>query len=179
MAEAAREYGGGIEMSVVCSDLSLLENINALLGKSGMIGIRGEDGVMHYIIDGRQNRQHASTAVTALVSGAAKGNIDEAFFDVCVRSVFREFGLDLSLIGSMVLLDAVKSIYLTGSKIPVNMKTIYVSAARSYKMTFSQIERDVRYAVKNSAYAGMKSRNILQSLVTRTGRRLKFGAEDQ
>ena len=61
----------------------------------------------------------------------------------------------------------------------MNMKTIYVSAARSYKMTFSQIERDVRYAVKNSAYAGMKSRNILQSLVTRTGRRLKFGAEDQ
>lgn len=178
MAENIKDYGGGIEMSVVCSDLSLLENINALLGDRGIIGIRGEDGIVHYIIDGRQNRGSASAAVTALVSGKAKGDVDEEFFDMCIKSVFKEFGLDMSLIGSVVLFDAVKAIFLSGSKVPVNMKTVYLSAARAYKMTFSQIERDVRYAVSNSAFAGMRSRNILQSLVTRTGRRLKFGAVD-
>ena len=177
MAEAIREYSGGIEMSVVCSDLSLLENINTLLGNNGVISIRGEDGVVHYIIDGRQNRQRASAAVTALVRGHSTGRIDEEFFDACLKSVFKEFGLDLSLIGTTVLFDAVKAIYLSGSVVPLNMKTIYVSAAKTYKMTFSQIERDVRYAVKNSAFAGMRSRNIVQSLVTRTGRRLKFGTE--
>lgn len=177
MAEAIREYSGGIEMAVVCSDLSLLESINSLLGENGVIGIRGENGIVHYIIDGRQNRNNASAAVTALVSGSAAKHVDEEFFDTCIKSVFKEFGLDMSLIGSVVLFDAVKSIYLSGAKVPVNMKTIYVSAARSYKMTFSQIERDVRYAVKNSAFAGMRSRNILQCLVTRTGRRLKFGTE--
>ena len=176
MAEAIREYRGGIEMSVVCSDLSLLENINKLLGSSGVINIRGEDGVVHYIIDGRQNRQKASAAVTALVKGKT-GPIDEEFFDTCLKSVFREFGFDMSLIGTTVLFDAVKMIYLSGANVPLNMKTIYISAARSYKMTFTQIERDVRYAVKNSAFAGMRSRYIVQSLVTRTGRRLKFGTE--
>lgn len=176
MAEAIREYSGGIEMNVVCSDLSLLENINSLLGSNGVISIRGEDGVVHYIIDGRHNRQKASAAVTALVSGN-NGDVDEEFLNACLKSVFKEFGLDMSLIGTTVLFDAVKMIYLSGSRVPVNMKTIYISAAKSYKMTFTQIERDVRYAVKNSAFAGMRSRNIVQSLVTRTGRRLKFGVE--
>jgi len=176
MAEAIREYRGGIEMSVVCSDLSLLENINTLLGSNGVISIRGEDGVVHYIIDGRHNRQKASAAVTALVKGSS-ARLDDEFFDACLKSVFKEFGLDMSLIGTTVLFDAVKTIYLSGSSVPLNMKTIYVSAARSYKMTLTQIERDVRYAVKNSAFAGMRSRYIVQSLVTRTGRRLKFGRE--
>lgn len=177
MAESVREYNGGIEMSVVCSDLSLLENINSLLGTRGVISVRSEDGVVHYIIDGRQNRQQASATVTALVRGN-NGHVDEEFFDICLKSVFKEFGLDMSLIGTVVLFDAVKMIYLSGSKVPINMKTIYISAARSYKMTFNQIERDVRYAVKNSAFAGMRSRNIVQSLVAKTGRRLKLGSED-
>ena len=176
MTEAIREYNGGIEMAVVCSDLSLLENINSLLGSNGVIRIRSEDGVVHYIIDGRHNRQHATAAVTALANGNTGEKIDEAFFDTCVKSVFKEIGLDLSLIGSVVLFDAVKAIYLSGLKVPMNMKIIYLSAARSYKMTFNQIERDVRYAIKNSAYAGMRSRSVLQSLVTRIGRRLKFGS---
>ena len=176
MAEALREYNGGIEMAVVCSDLSLLENINTLLGENGVIRISGEDGVVHYIIDGRHNRQYASAAVTALANGNTGGKLDEEFFDTCVKSVFKELGLNLSLIGSVVLFDAVKAIYLSGSKVPMNMKIIYLSAARSYKMTFTQIERDVRYAIKNSAYAGMRSRSVLQNLVTRTGRRLKFGS---
>ncbi|MBE7070088.1 MAG: hypothetical protein E7386_06270 [Ruminococcaceae bacterium] len=178
MEEVMRDYGGGIEMAVVCSDLSLLENINALLGDRGVIGIRDEDGVVHYIIDGRQNRGRASAAVTELVSGKAKGNVDEEFLDTCIKSVFREFGLDMSLIGSIILFDAVKALFLSGAKMPVNMKSIYLSAGKSYKMTFSQIERDVRYAVRNSAFSGMRSRNVLQSLVTRTGRRLKFGASE-
>ena len=176
MAEFIREYRGGSEMSAVCSDLSLLENINALLGSSGVLSIRGEDGVIHYIIDGRHNRQRASAAVTALVKGST-GRVDNEFFETCLKSVFKEFGLDMSLIGTTVLFDAVKAIYLSGANVPLNMKTIYISAARTYKMTFAQIERDVRYAVKNSAFAGMRSRNIVQSLVTRTGRRLKFGTQ--
>ena len=177
MAETVREYKGGIEMAVVCSDLSLLENINALLKESGVIGIKSENGVVHYIIDGRENRNRASAAVTALVNGNNLGNVDLEFFDACLKSIFREFGLDLSLIGSVVLMDAVKHIYLSGAKVPVSMKSIYVSAANTYKMTFSQIERDVRYAVRNSAFAGMRTRYIVQSLLTRVGRRLKFGSE--
>lgn len=177
MAEVISEYGSGIEMAVVCSDLSLLESVNSLLGNSGVIGIRGEDGVVHYIIDGRTDRRQASATVTALASGKNMGQVDEVFFDTCVKSVFKECGLNLSLIGTSVLLDAVKAIYLSGSKIPLNMKSIYVTAAKTYRMTFAQIERDVRYAVKTSSFAGMRSRMILQYLVTRTARRIKFGEE--
>jgi hypothetical protein len=44
-------------------------------------------------------------------------------------------------------------------------------------MTFSQIERDVRYAIKNSTLTEMRTRSVLQNLITRVGRRLRFGLE--
>jgi hypothetical protein len=44
-------------------------------------------------------------------------------------------------------------------------------------MTFSQIERDVRYAIRNSLLADMRTRCVLQTLITRVGRRIKFGLE--
>ena len=74
-------------------------------------------------------------------------------------------------------MDAVKNIYLSGSRLPVSLKTVYVSVANSYKMTFSQIERDVRYAIKNSTLTEMRTRSVLQNLITRVGRRLRFGLE--
>ena len=178
MAEKYREFQGGIEMAVVCSDLSLLDNINELLRENGVIGIRSDDGVMHYIIDGRQNRNDASATVSALVSKNASGGVDDGFFDACIKSVFKEYGLDMSLIGTAVLMDSVKSVYLSGAKLPVSLKTVYLSAATAYKMTFSQIERDVRYAIRNSALSEMRTRVVLQTLITRVGRRIKFGLED-
>ena len=177
MAEKVSEYKGGIEMAVVCSDLSLLENINALLKDNGVIGIKSDDGVMHYIVDGRQNRNNASEAVSALVSKNASGGVDEGFFDACVKSVFKEFGLNMSLIGTAVLMDSVKTIYISGAKLPVSLKTVYLAAANSYKMTFSQIERDVRYAIRSSSLADMRTRCALQTLITRVGKRIKFGLE--
>ena len=177
MTEKVQEYKGGIEMAVVCSDLSLLENINALLKENGVIGIRSDDGVIHYIIDGRQNRNGASAAVSALVSRNSGGGADGDFLEACVKSVFKEYGLEMSLIGTAVLMDAVKAIYLSGAKLPVSLKTVYLSAANSYKMTFSQIERDVRYAIRNSSLADMRTRCVLQTLITRVGRRIKFGLE--
>ncbi|MBP5774932.1 MAG: hypothetical protein J6W36_04490 [Clostridiales bacterium] len=177
MVEKILEYKGGIEMAVVCSDLSLLENINALLKENGVIGIKSDDGVIHYIIDGRQSRSEASAAVSALVRRNSGGGVDVDFFDACVKSVFREFGFDMSLIGTSVLTDAVKNIYLSGARLPVNLKTIYVSVANSYKMTFSQIERDVRYAIKNSTLSEMRTRIVLQTLITRVGKRIRYGLE--
>ena len=67
MEDKILDYKGGIEMAVVCSDLSLLENINALLKENGVIGIKSDDGVIHYIIDGRQSRSEASATVLSLI----------------------------------------------------------------------------------------------------------------
>ena len=51
---------GKVEMSVVCSDLSLLENINSLLNDNGFISVEDEQGIMHYIVDGRHNRDEVA-----------------------------------------------------------------------------------------------------------------------
>ena len=51
---------GTVEMNVVCSDLSLLENINSLLREKGVISVEDESGVLHYIVDARYNRKEAA-----------------------------------------------------------------------------------------------------------------------
>ncbi|MBQ2155385.1 MAG: hypothetical protein II438_03060, partial [Clostridiales bacterium] len=60
---------GKVEMSVVCSDLSLLENINSLLNDSGFISVEDEQGITHYIVDGRSNRDEVAGRVTSLTPG--------------------------------------------------------------------------------------------------------------
>ena len=59
---------GSVEMSVVCSDLSLLENINTLLRENGVIAVEDDYGILHYIVDGRNNRKEAAGKVTAISS---------------------------------------------------------------------------------------------------------------
>ena len=57
---------GPVEMSVVCSDLSLLESINSLLKHNGVITVEDEYGALHYIVDGRNNRRSVAGKVTAI-----------------------------------------------------------------------------------------------------------------
>ena len=92
---------GKVEMSVVCSDLSLLENINSLLKDNGFISVEDEQGIMHYIVDGRRNRKEAAGKVTSLGPNkkTTQGK-EEAYIDMCVKSVLREYGFDMSLIGT-------------------------------------------------------------------------------
>ena len=108
---------GKVEMSVVCSDLSLLENINSLLNDNGFISVEDEQGIMHYIVDGRHNRDEVAGRVTSLSPGRKnKQGKEEAYIDTCVKSVLHEYGFDMSLIGT-VLLYRVLSTRLTQSQL--------------------------------------------------------------
>ena len=69
---------GMVEMSVVCSDLSLLDNINMLLSQKGVISVEDEDGVLHYIVDGRSNRREVAGKISSITSGDPSGSSAKA-----------------------------------------------------------------------------------------------------
>lgn len=166
---------GKVEMSVVCSDLSLLENINSLLSDNGFISVEDEQGIMHYIVDGRRNRKDAAGKVTSLSPNkkTTQGK-EEAYIDMCVKSVLREYGFDMSLIGTVLMYRALFDSYIKGIPLPTTMKSIYCDTGKEYGLSIEQCERDVRYSISKSALKDMRSRSALRCMGTRIERRLGY-----
>ncbi len=169
-----RNYNqGSVEMSVVCSDLSLLENINLLLKQKGVIAVEDEMGVLHYIVDGRSDRGSVAGRVTAINPAKTEGQEkQEAYLDLCIKTVLREYGFDMSLMGTMLIY---KSIYKSVKRCvpaPTTMKSIYIDTGKELGLTVEQSERNVRYAITKSSLKSMRSRAVVKCIQTRTERRM-------
>jgi len=166
---------GTVEMNVVCSDLSLLENINSLLREKGVISVEDESGVLHYIVDGRYNRKEAAGRVTSL-KPQNKADIDpaESYLELCVKSVLREYGFDMSLIGSIIIHRSIFDAFSNHVPLPTTMKSLYCETGKAFGLTLEQSERDVRYAITKSCLKNMRSRAALRCIQSRIERRLGY-----
>ena len=76
-------------MSVVCSDLSLLESINNLLRDKGIISIEDDNGVLHYIVDGRRDRKEAAGKVTTLNPNGSVAELakEDAYIELFAKCI--------------------------------------------------------------------------------------------
>ena len=171
-----REYKkGAVEMSVVCSDLSLLENINDLLRQKGIISVEDEYGVLHYIVDGRSNRKNVAGKITALSSSDDPEWLREAaYLELCIKTVLREYGFDLSLTGTELIYRALSSAFKKGQPLPPSMKAMYYETGLEHGLSYEQSERDVRYAITKSSLKNMRSRAAMRCIYGRVERRMGF-----
>ena len=165
-----------VEMSVVCSDLSLLENINSLLQEKGVISVEDEYGILHYIVDGRSGRRDAGKITAIRPFADANNDQDKAdsFLELCLRTVLREYGFDMALIGSTLIYRAVYSSSKRGIPLPPTMKTLYYENGRDLGLSYEQAERDVRYAITKSSLKNMRSRSALRCIQSRVEKRLGY-----
>ena len=133
---------GVVEMSVVCSDLSLLENINWLLKQKGVISVEDEDGVLHYIVDGRCNRSEVAGKVTSInPCDTPDKSREDSYLELCVRSVLREYGFDMALIGSVLIYRAIMTSLKRGQPLPPTMKSMYCESGKEYKTMLLGLDR--------------------------------------
>ena len=79
--------------------------------------------------------------------------------------------------GTIVLYDSIKKTIYQEKEIPINMKTVYMEASTRMLLTFEQIERDVRYAIKQSSLASLGSKGAYRTLVSAIKRRIISGGE--
>ena len=166
---------GTVEMNVVCSDLSLLENINALLREKGVISVEDESGVLHYIVDGRYNRREAAGRVTSLnPQNKSDSSHAESYLELCVKSVLREYGFDMSLIGTILIHKSLYDAFSNHMPLPTTMKSLYCETGKVFGLTLEQSERDVRYAITKSCLKNMRSRAALRCIQSRIERRLGY-----
>ena len=166
---------GAVEMAVVCSDLSLLENINSLLKQKGVITVEDEYGNLHYIVDGRNDRKAVANRVISIDPTEKEKNAKEdAYIELCIKTVLREYGFDMALIGTVLIHD---SLYLAIKKnmpLPATMKGMYCETGKEYGLSYEQSERDVRYAITKSSLKHMRSRAVMRCIQSRIERRLGF-----
>lgn len=166
---------GPVEMSVVCSDLSLLENINTLLKRKGVIAVEDEYGALHYIVDGRNNRQSVAGKVTSInPNNTAERKKEEEFFEFCLKNVLREYGFDMSLIGTVLIFNSFLSSFKNCMPLPNTMKGLYCETGREMGLSYEQSERDVRYAITRSSLKNMRSRAVMRCIQSRVERRMGY-----
>ncbi|MBR3340333.1 MAG: hypothetical protein IKG30_01825 [Clostridiales bacterium] len=169
------ENKGVVEMAVVCSDLSLLENINSLLKQKGVIAVEDEFGALHYIVDGRNNRQAVAGRVTAInPNSSAINEKEEAFLEICIKTVLREYGFDLSLIGTVLIYNSIFLSFKRCTPLPATMKGLYCETGKDLGLNYEQAERDVRYAITKSSLKNMRSRAAMRCIYSRIERRLGY-----
>ena len=147
---------------VICSDEALLENINSLLKRKGVIGITDSAGRMHYMIDARDNKKNAPHQVNSLVVPDA-GNILTS--ERAISEVFARHNIDTGLTGGPILFFIIRKLILEGETYHSNTKLIYANVCEVFNMSYETVERDVRYSINKSDFRkGIRSVAIIKIL---------------
>ncbi|MBO4688402.1 MAG: hypothetical protein J5636_07795 [Clostridiales bacterium] len=146
------EYG----FFIVCDDQAILRCVNAMLLSSGMVGLSDKEGRMHYMIDGRRGGNYVLSQIRrralALRERPVKyDRYEEAFLTHAIDTVIEEFGLPPTLIGTQIVRELLFHLYRDPGLMKCASKSLYPLARSEFHMEPSQIERNVRYAIKKSA----------------------------
>ena len=154
---------------VVCSDKGLLDRINRMLKRNGVIGIADAEGKFHYFVDGRQNTGRTVTEVSDIVIRNAASIEEELPSDIVssvLRTVLVFYDFDISLIGTTAIFLMVRKMVMFSDLYYQSTCKLYSMASEALKLSCDQIERDVRYSIKKSSFnkTGIKTSMILRML---------------
>lgn len=152
---------------VVCSDRMILDNVNALLKKKGLVGISDTAGRIHYMVDARTNIYAAVNHITreALrkidLSSLSNANILDA-----TEETLSHHHLDRTLLGTRILRCILLQSVRDPSLLTIVSKRLYPLAAKEFGISTSQVERNLRYALGRTLLHqdGLRNVHIIQRL---------------
>ncbi|MBR1798222.1 MAG: hypothetical protein IJ757_09490 [Clostridiales bacterium] len=178
MADNSSRRGAETGIYVVCNDNDLLKRINRMLRGRGVIGVSDAEGKFHYLVDGRGNLGNALTQVIGLMEGSADHLATEVpnnLVGSILRSVLIAYDFDMKLIGTGAIFEIVRRMVIYSDDYFRGVKDLYSIAGNTLHMSYAQIERDVRYAVKRSSLGrqGVKTSVILRTLADEVFDRLE------
>lgn len=170
---------------VVCSDRMLLNTINSMLRRKGIIGVADAEGKMHYLVDARRNPAYAARAINNLVFSEMEddeqggGPLGDQLSPQTVKAVIEEtlttYGFDLTLLGTKAMYIVIKKIALRDQTERLSTKQLFNIAAESLDVKYVHVERNIRYAIKKSGYDidGVKSMTIIREMALQVRKRLE------
>ena len=148
----------------------LIENVNKTLKRKGIIGVTDSTGSTRYYLDGRRGMTDTANQITNAVSELKDNIYDDdsqywsSLYDIAAKRVFFKYDIDLSYIGSSVLYSMVRDTVESDFRMPTNLKDMWALSEQCYGMSYSQMVRNVRYAISQSVLAKMRSRAAINFL---------------
>ncbi len=140
---------------VAANDYDLLGQVNKLLARQGYVGVMDTAGRMHYLVDGRRGTPFASRRILEATSRAfldkyGEGETIQKLVVHFVDQVLQDNGVRPELKGYRFLRAILIYIGLDDTKIKPISKNLYPVIANHFKASTSQVERDIRYALKET-----------------------------
>ena len=159
--KSPNEYG----FYIACDDRAILNCVNSMLLNNGMIGISSADGKMHYLVDGRRGREFAANQVNLKVMSIAgsiskSDQVDDAYVYFAIDETLRKNGFDPKLMGTQILRFLIYQLHQEPSLLRGVAKLLYPRAMPVFHMTPSQVERNIRYAMKRRTKGGEETRVV-------------------
>ncbi|MBR2749866.1 MAG: hypothetical protein IKD90_01885 [Clostridiales bacterium] len=155
------EYG----FYIACDDRAILNCVNSMLLNNGMVGISSADGKVHYLVDGRRGREFAANQVNQKVmsiTGADRrsAHADDAYVYYAIETTLKKNGFDPTLVGTQILRFLIYQLFQDPSLLRGVAKLLYPKAMPVFHMSPSQVERNIRYAMKRRAKGGEETRVV-------------------
>ena len=160
---------------IVCSDSNLLADINRMFKRRGIIGVTDTAGRVRYIVDVRSNKWNAVKAINRFLNLEGFTELtemggeaaEERIVNEAVGKVLSEYGFNPSHLGTKALFILVKMILDRGIAMKnVSVRELYNPVADHLRLSYSQMERNIRYAVKSSGMnaGGTRTSILVQKL---------------
>lgn len=140
---------------IAASDQEMLMRVSSIVDRFGYVGLMDTAGKVHYLVDGRKGSPYAARRIRE-VAGKLLSNDQEYQQDnldrilQSVDTVLNHEAVPRHLKGYRYLRFMLHQTAADPSLLSPVTKTLYPDAARHFKVKPAQIERDIRYAVKNS-----------------------------
>ncbi len=138
---------------IASSDHELLGQVSRLIGKQGMLGMIDTAGRLQYLVDGRRGSPLAARRILDTTQRLLRDQLLDPddlrpIRVMAVDEILRRWQLPNRLKGyrflrHILILAAGNDFVLR----PIS-KTLYPSVAEQFKVSYAQIERDIRYSLK-------------------------------
>lgn len=173
-----RQYANGragynvskdVGLYVISSDDMLIENVNSVLKRRGIIGVTDAAGSTRYYLDGRRGLDKTSSDIENAVVSFTNQNgeileMDRKLYDAAAHKVFMSYEIDMTYIGSAILYSSVREVLERGFQVPINLKEMWANQAEEYMMSYGQMVRNIRYALAHSKLSELRTKMAVRYL---------------
>ena len=139
---------------IAASDHEMLDQVSRLINKQGLLGLMDTAGRLQYLVDGRRGSPLAARRIMDTTQRLLRDQLLDPddlkpLRVMAVDEVLRRWQLPKRLKGyrflrHLLILAAGNDSFLR----PVS-KTLYPSVSEHFKVSYSQIERDIRYCLQS------------------------------
>jgi hypothetical protein len=142
---------------IVATDRDMLSQVNRLMSRSGYVGLMDTAGRLHYIVDGRRGVPYASMRILEATGRILCDREQKAqpllqSINRTVDAVLASHGIRPELKGYQYLRCMLVLVGFDDTKLKPVSKTLYPMVSEHFHVTVSQVERDIRYALRETDF---------------------------